>query len=77
MAPQRRPTETPIPAAAGRWHTLEIWAVGNTITTYLNGRKADEFTDSKGSFPTGGIALVCRGDSAVLYREVSIIELPE
>ncbi len=75
--PQPRSTGTPIPAAAGHWHTLEIHVVGNTITTWLNGRKADEFTDSKAWFPSGGIALVCRGDSAVLYREVSIIELPE
>jgi len=76
-APQRRATEKLIPAAAQRWHTLEIRVVGNRITTWLNGRKADEFTDSKGSFPSGGIALVCRGDSAVLFREVSIIEIAE
>ncbi len=75
--PQTPVQAKPIPAAAGRWHTLEIRVVGNTITTWLNGRKVDEFTDSKGSFPSGGIALVCRADSAVLYRDVSIIELPE
>ncbi len=75
--PQFRAPAKPIPAAAGRWHTLEIQVVGNTITTYVNGRKADEFTDSKGSFPSGGIALVCRADSAVLFREVSIIEIAE
>ncbi len=74
--PQAR-AATPIKAEAGRWHTLEIQVTGNTVTTYVNGRKADEFTDSKRAFTTGGIALVCRGDSAVLYREVSIIELPE
>jgi Domain of Unknown Function (DUF1080) len=65
-----------IKAAVNCWHTLECHVVGNTITTYVNGRKADEFTDSKGLFRSGGIALFCYGDSVVQFREVSTQELP-
>jgi hypothetical protein len=73
--PPARESE-PIEAATNRWHTLECHVVGNTITTYVNGLKADEFTDSKGVFRSGGIALFCYGDSVVQFREVSIQELP-
>lgn len=73
--PPARESE-PIKAAVNCWHTLECHVVGNTITTYVNGRKADEFTDSKGVFRSGGIALFCYGDSVVQFREVSIQELP-
>jgi Domain of Unknown Function (DUF1080) len=67
----------PVTAPANRWHTLEIEVTGNRVTTFVNGKKTDEFTDRKSSFQTGGIALFVCGDSAVQFQEVAIQELPE
>jgi Domain of Unknown Function (DUF1080) len=74
--PPARESE-PIKAGVNRWHTLTITVVGNRVCTFVNGRKVDEFTDTKHSFASGGIALVCRGDSAVQFQEILIQELPE
>jgi Domain of Unknown Function (DUF1080) len=65
----------PVKAAAGHWHVLEIHAVAGTITTYVNGQQADQFTDRKGGYRSGGIGLFVGGDSIVQFREVSIQEL--
>jgi hypothetical protein len=65
-----------VKAAANRWHRLECVVEGNRITTSFNGHKVDEFSDSKQPFESGAIALFCRGDSTVLFKEISIQELP-
>ena len=66
----------PVGAAVNHWHTLEITVAGDTITTFVNGRKADTFTDRKRAFRSGGIALFICGDSVVQFKEVAIQELP-
>jgi hypothetical protein len=67
----------PIQAAPDRWHTLTITVTGNKIATFVNGRKADEFTDSKKGFRAGVIALFVRGDSTAQFQSIEIQELPE
>ena len=67
---------TAISTPVGTWHTLEVVATGNKIATYVNGQKAAEYTD-RGSptFTSGEIILVCRSDSSIQYKEISIEEL--
>jgi hypothetical protein len=64
-----------LPAAPTRWHLLEITVNGNTVTTSLNGQRADLFTDSKARTPAGAITLVVRGDSIVQFKDIRILEL--
>lgn len=66
----------PVQTALSRWHTLEIVASGDTVTTFVNGKQADRFTDRKGVYRTGGIALFVGGLDSMQFREVSIQELP-
>src|SRR5262249_36102246 len=62
---------SPVQAALSRWHTLEVVASGGTVTTFVNGQKADEFTDRKGVYRSGGISLFVSGDSVMQFKEVS------
>jgi hypothetical protein len=73
-APARE--SAPVQAGVGRWHTLEVVASGDTVTTFVNGKEADRFTDKKGVYRTGGIALVVGGTECMQFKEVSIQELP-
>jgi hypothetical protein len=66
-----------VSVGAKKWHTLEIVATGNHIVTFVDGQKADEFTDGKHEHRAGGIALVGSGASIIHIRDVQILELPE
>jgi serine/threonine protein kinase len=65
------------PVALNTWNTLEITVVRNRIITLVNDQKADDFTDNKGSYPSGEIALFCNGGSAVQFQEIMIEKLPD
>jgi hypothetical protein len=62
--------------AVNRWHTLDVVVNGNTVTTFVNGKKADSYIDRRASAEPGGISLFCCGDSAIRVKAVEIEELP-
>jgi len=62
------------PSHVGEWYTLEITAIGNHITTSVNGTVVAEYEDPK-PFESGGLALVGRNDVSVQIREIKIQEL--
>ncbi len=65
-----------VPIALGELYTLEITAVGNRVTTSVNGKQVAEYLDDEESFKSGELTLVCRGDSVIQYRDVLIAEAP-
>lgn len=78
LFPPPRPARIRAAAAANRWHTLDVTVAGNRITTVLDGRTVDDFTDrGKEPLPPGAIALLARGDSILRVKDVQIQELPE
>jgi hypothetical protein len=62
-------------AGENAWHTLVIEADGDRITTFVGDTRVDEFRDAKQPYRSGGIALVCRGDSIVQFQQIMIQEL--
>ena len=66
----------PLSLPTGQWYDLEISASGNHIETVVNGIKIAEYTDPYGSYPSGGIALLCWFDAAIEIQEMQIKELP-
>jgi hypothetical protein len=61
----------------GDWYTLEISAIGNRMTTSVNGTKVAEFADETNPFLAGRIALICRARDTIRFKEISIKELPD
>jgi len=61
----------------GEWNTMKIEAVGNKVTTWLNGEKMIEFVDDKIGAAEGSIALQIHsgGGIKVLWRNIKIREL--
>jgi hypothetical protein len=64
-------------AELNEWHTFEISAVGDTITTTVDGKEAAKYTDPYGSYKTGSIALACRPDSSLRIKQIEIEETLE
>jgi serine/threonine protein kinase len=71
-----QPSE-PITVTQNTWNTLEIEAVGNRISTAINGKKTAEFTDNDAGFSSGAIALSCLYHSVVQFQEIKIEEIPD
>jgi hypothetical protein len=67
----------PIPLDPNAWNNWEITVSDNRIVTKVNGTTLSEYTDVKRSYPSGGIALFCQGDSVVQYRSIMIEDLSE
>jgi hypothetical protein len=65
-----------VPAELGSCYTLEITAIGNRISTSINGKKVAEFVDETNPALAGKIALFCRARDAIRFQEISILELP-
>jgi len=61
----------------GDWNTMKIKAVGDKVTTWLNGQMMIEFEDSKIGEAEGSIALQIHsgGGIKVLWRNINIEEL--
>lgn len=61
----------------GAWNTMRIRAVGDQVTTWLNGQKMVELKDSKIGAAAGSIALQIHsgGGIKVLWRNIRIEEL--
>jgi serine/threonine protein kinase len=59
------------------WYTLEISAIGNRITTSVNGQKLVEYLDGQERYRRGAIALVSNGVSTMQFQEVLIETLPD
>lgn len=61
----------------GDWNTMKIKAVGDKVTTWLNGQMMIEFEDSKIGEAEGSIALQIHsgGGIKVLWRNINIKEL--
>jgi len=61
----------------GDWNTMKIKAVGDKVTTWLNGQMMIEFEDSKIGDAEGSIALQIHsgGGIKVLWRNINIKEL--
>jgi hypothetical protein len=60
----------------GDWYTLEISAVGNRITTTVNGKTVAEYTDPGPVIKAGHIRLIGRSTTSVAYKDIEITELP-
>ncbi len=65
----------PISVTPNEWHALEIEAVGNEITTRIDGKKTEVFIDHDAAIASGAIALLCWYNSTVQYQEILIQEL--
>lgn len=60
---------------ANTWHTLDVTVAGNRVTTFIDGKKVDDYTDrKKDAASSGGIALFCRGDSCLKVKSIHIQE---
>ncbi len=66
----------PLSLEVNQWYTIEISAIGDRITTSLNGRTVLDFTDPAKTYAVGGIAMLCGYDSNVQIQEILINELP-
>ncbi len=51
---------------ADQWFTLEIIAVGNSITTLINGEKSVELVDSSNASVSGGLGLAMYSKGSVV-----------
>ncbi|MDB5351821.1 MAG: hypothetical protein JWN86_3068 [Planctomycetota bacterium] len=60
----------------GEWYTLEIHAIGNRITTYVNDEKVGEFLDDSGA-KSGAIAIRTHGAQPIRCKEIAIAEVPD
>ncbi len=54
------------------WYTLEIAAIGNRITTSVNGTKVVEYVDEQARYRRGAIALGAGAGTTIQFREVMI-----
>jgi serine/threonine protein kinase len=65
------------PIRDGESYLLEVMAIGNTFTSYVNGRQVATYTDKTNSFRKGAILLVCRAaaDAQLRVRRIEIKEL--
>ena len=64
----------PSSVSVGEWSTIEISAIGNRITTFVNERKIAEYTDGASLFKSGRITLSC-WQSSIQFKETLIQEL--
>ncbi len=64
-----------ISVAPNQWHSLEIEAVGNEITTRIDGKKTEVLVDHDAAIASGAIALLCQYNSTVQFQEILIQEL--
>jgi hypothetical protein len=64
-----------ISVAPNQWHAPEIEAVGNEITSWIDGKKLAVFIDDDAVIASGAIALVCYYNSTVQFQEIVIHEL--
>jgi hypothetical protein len=65
----------PVPIAVGEWYDFEVTAIGNQITTWVNGRKVAEYVDGAGPFASGAITLTYWRTS-IQYKYILIDEFP-
>jgi hypothetical protein len=65
------------PTPIGQLQTIEIKIVGNHVTTIVDNKPAAEYLDPDGLFEIGKLALVCRADAIVAFKEILIQELNE
>jgi len=68
-------TSASISVAPNQWHALEIGAVGNEITSWIDGKKLAVFIDDDAVIASGAIALICQYNSTVQFQEILIREL--
>ncbi|MFO0961034.1 MAG: DUF1080 domain-containing protein, partial [Isosphaeraceae bacterium] len=66
----------PVNVPFNDWYDIELTAIGNKITSYVNGNKVAEFTDGTNSHPSGHIVLSTRSDVTARYKEITIQEIP-
>jgi hypothetical protein len=61
----------------GEWNTMKIKAVGDKVTTWINGQMMVEIEDAKIGSAEGSIALQIHsgGGIKVLWRNINIEEL--
>jgi len=66
-----------VPVEDGRPYILEVTAIGNTITTYVNGAMVAEYKDIATAFHSGRILLICRAksDAEIHFRKIEIQDL--
>jgi hypothetical protein len=64
-------------APVGIWFTMEVVAIGNHILIKINGNTTADYTDTKGRFVRGHIALQTMDRPTVAeFRKIEIKELP-
>ena len=65
-----------VPTEVNTWHVLVVEAVGNTISTSLNGTKVTEYRDDVNWYSAGDIRLFCNPISTIQIQQIMIEELP-
>src|SRR5205823_1695356 len=79
VVPGAAPAGPDPPAAVadpGGLFTLEVRAVGNVLTTFVNGVEAARFEDPANPIPSGAVGFVAAGPDTVRLRRVEFQELP-
>jgi hypothetical protein len=66
----------PASIAVGQWYTVEIEAIGNQITTSVDGKKVSAYLDDANSFSSGRISLVCAVNRTHQIQSIEIQEVP-
>jgi hypothetical protein len=67
--------EAPVPAE--QWFVMEIIAQGSRVIVKVDGKTTADFTDEKGRFTSGHIALQQHDAQTVAeFRKIEIKELP-
>ncbi len=64
----------PTPIEADQWFDVMVDVYGNTVVTWVNGKRVCEYTDPDGLHPSGAIALTCGPNATVQYRSITLEE---
>ncbi len=67
----------PRPVGVDEWQDLMVDAYGDTVVTYVNGQKVDEYVDPRGRRRSGGIVLACSTNATIEYRSITVEEWGE
>ena len=67
----------PSPFVVDQWHTVEITAIKNKISTRVDERGVLDFVDEAGRYQTGGMAVICGWNVRIQIKEILIRKLPD
>jgi serine/threonine protein kinase len=64
----------PTPIEIDEWFDVMVDVYGNTVVTWVNGKRVCEYTDPAGLHPSGAIALSCGPNATVQYQSITLEE---